>query len=202
MSVAQSAMHAPVVKIAAGAVIILCAVGVGAMTGLIPGVSSQDEPAQSVAAEPANSPVSAPVPAEKAAPKRAVAKESAAREPVRTAAAAPVCADCGIVQSVQAVEVKGEASGAGAIVGGVAGLVVGNQIGSGKGKTLAKVAGAAGGAYAGHQIEKNMKKAVQYQVTVRMNDGALRTVSQPTDAGLTAGTRVKVVGDTVVRDAS
>lgn len=198
MSTVPSVMHAPIVKIAAGAVIILCAVGVGAITGVIPGVSSQDKLEQQVDAGIGAAPKGSPAPVEKTVAKRAPVKEAAVRQPVRTAA---VCADCGVVQSVQPVEVKGEASGAGAVVGGLAGLVVGNQIGSGKGKTLAKVAGAAGGAYAGHQVEKNMKKTVQYQVTVRMHDGTLRTISHPTN-DLTVGGRVKVVGDAIVPGAS
>lgn len=204
MSVIQTSTTAPIVKIAAGAVILLCAVGVAAMTGVIPGVSSQekapamqDRPAAETIA-PQEPVVSAPAKThavEKHAPAGRVAKE-----PTRVAAAAPVCVECGVVESVQAVEVKGEASGAGAIAGGLAGLVLGNQIGQGKGRTLAKVAGAAGGAYAGHQIEKNVKKTVQYQVAVRMNDGTYRTLSQPNADGLSAGTRVRVVGDAIMRD--
>ncbi|MFL6648688.1 MAG: glycine zipper 2TM domain-containing protein [Sulfurifustaceae bacterium] len=185
-------------KLAAGAVIVLSAVGVGVMTGLIPGVSSQDKPAQ-VASQESQAPVaSTPAPAKHTQAKSAthVATAEQARERVTTA---PACADCGVVESVDTVEVKGQGSGAGAVAGGLAGLVIGNQIGQGKGRTLAKVAGAVGGAYAGNEIEKNMKKTVQYQVAVRMNDGSLRTITLASADGLTAGTRVKVAGDTVVR---
>lgn len=195
MSTAQ-ATTAPIVRIAAAAVIILSAVGVGAMTGLIPGVPSQDKPAQTAEAPAALAPATNTAePAKRAPPK------PAAKEPVKVAAAAPACLNCGVVTSVEAVEVQGEASGAGAVIGGVAGLVVGNQIGKGKGKTLAKIAGAAGGAYAGHQIEKNTKKAVEYRITVRLNDGSVRTLAQPSDNGLTAGTRVKIVDDRIVRES-
>lgn len=197
MSVSQAA-GLPVVKLAAGAVIVLSAVGVGVMTGLIPGVSSQDRPAQVAPLESQAPAASIPAPT----------KHVHARSPVHVATAepakegappAPVCADCGVVESVNTVEVKGQGSGAGAVAGGIAGLILGNQIGQGKGRTLAKVAGAVGGAYAGNEIEKNVKKSVQYQVSVRMDDGSFRTLTLASNDGLTAGAHVKVVGDTIVR---
>ena len=201
MSVAQSA-GLPIVKIAAGAIIVLSAVGVGVMTGLIPGVSSQDKPAavaQQEAAPPPASQAAKHVQAP-AAPEHFKAAEQHTRIAAAQPAPAPVCTTCGVVESVQQIEVKGEASGVGAVAGGVAGLVIGNQIGQGKGRTLAKIAGAAGGAYAGHEIEKNMKKTVQYQVGVRMNDGTRRTITMASNEGLSAGVRVKVVGDTLERE--
>jgi len=196
VAVAETA-QLPIVKIAAGAVIVLCALAGGVITGLIPGVSSQDKPPEAVEAPAPPQAASPPVEHAAPVPKRRV--QVAASEPARKPAA-PVCTECGVIEAVNAVEVKGEGSGAGAVVGGVAGLIVGNQIGHGKGKTLAKVAGAAGGAYAGHQIEKNMKKTTQYEVAVRMNDGSFRTITQASADGLTAGAHVKVVDNTVVRD--
>jgi outer membrane lipoprotein SlyB len=209
----------PIMKIAAGAVIVLCAVGIGVLTGLIPGVSSQDKsaapaqtPAAAVTAESGGTPnVGAPA---KQAAVKPVAKKHArvsapAPAPARVAAAEPikqekalppVCHECGVVESVNAVEVKGQSSGAGAVAGGIAGLILGNQIGQKNGRTLAKIAGAAGGAYLGNEIEKNAKKAVQYQVAVRMDDGTERTITQTSDAGLTAGTRVKIVDGAIVRN--
>jgi outer membrane lipoprotein SlyB len=191
-----TAAQLPIVKIAAGAVIVLSAVGVGVMTGLIPGVASNDRaaieaqaPAETAQATPAAQPT----------PVKPVVKQRVASAPVRQAkSAAPVCADCGVVESVRAVEMKGEASGAGAVAGAVGGLIVGNQIGSGRGKTLAKVAGAAGGAYAGHQIEKNMRKTTQYEVALRMDDGSRRTVTQASGEGLSVGARVRVMEGAVV----
>lgn len=193
LSVAQL----PIVKLAAGAVIVLSAVGVGVMTGLIPGVASNDRPAPEAIApttEPANKQSS--VAAKPVTPERV-------REPIRQARAVapPACYDCGVVQSVRSVEVKGEATGVGAVAGGIAGLVIGNQIGDGRGKTLAKVAGAAGGAYAGHQIEKNARKTVQYEIAVRMQDGSYRTIIQPSSDGLSPGVRVRIVNDGVVRES-
>jgi hypothetical protein len=45
--------------------------------------------------------------------------------------AAPVCASCGHVESVQALEQAAPATGLGAVAGGVLGGVLGNQVGKG-----------------------------------------------------------------------
>lgn len=108
-------------------------------------------------------------------------------------AAAPKCSDCGVVESVQEVDEKGQATGVGAVVGGVAGAVIGNQIGHGSGKTLARVLGAAGGAVVGHQVERNARASKRYDIAVRMEDGELRTVSQEQQPTWRAGDKVRVV---------
>src|SRR4029078_4722295 len=71
--------------------------------------------------------------------------------------AQPCCNDCGVVQSVNAIQQKGQSSGVGMVAGGVVGGVVGSQIGSGHGNTVATIAAAGLGAVAGNQIEKNTK---------------------------------------------
>ena len=178
----------PIVKIAAGAVIVASAVGVGVATGLIPGVSSQEQPAQVASVAPA--------------PSKPVAATRARSAPARRAkpAAAPVCANCAVVEAITAVKVKGKASGAGAAAGGVAGLVVGNQIGSGRGKKLAKIAGAVGGAFAGHEIEKNMRAKVQYDITLRMDTGARQTITLDTNEGVNVGDHVKIIDNMLVKN--
>lgn len=109
--------------------------------------------------------------------------------------AAAACAQCGVVESVQAVKVKGEASGVGAVAGGVLGGVVGNQFGGGNGRTAMTVLGAVGGGVAGHEIEKNVKAKTVYSVRVRMDDGSLRTLQQSQAPAV--GARVKVDGTTL-----
>lgn len=89
-----------------------------------------------------------------------------------------VCATCGRVESVMAIERKGEAQGVGAVAGGVLGAVLGNQVGKGNGRAIATVLGAVGGGMAGNTIEKNVSKTTVYQVQVRMEDGSLRMVEQ------------------------
>ncbi len=114
---------------------------------------------------------------------------------------AAVCADCGTVQSVTAVQRQGQVNGVpvgnttiglGTVAGGVIGGLLGNQVGNGNGKTLATVAGVAGGAYAGNTIEKNMKKVTVYDVRVRMDDGSMRNLDIST--AVPVGSKVIVEG--------
>ncbi len=107
-------------------------------------------------------------------------------------ARAPVCASCGRVESVQAVQEAAPATGVGAIAGGVLGGVLGNQVGKGNGRTAATVLGALGGGYLGHTVEQRTRTTTAYQIRVRMDDGSVRTFtrSQP----VAQGTPVRVDG--------
>lgn len=109
-------------------------------------------------------------------------------------AAAPPCASCGTVIAVREVQVKGSASGVGAVAGGLTGAVVGNQFGRGDGRTAMTVLGAAGGAYAGNSIEKNMNQSTAWRITVRMDDESHRTVSQPEPPAFAVGDKVRIAG--------
>lgn len=115
-----------------------------------------------------------------------------------------VCATCGTVESVVAVERQGQVNGVavggttiglGTVAGGVVGGLLGKQMGGGNGKTAMTVLGVAGGAVAGNAIEKNMKKVTVYQVRVRMDDGSVRTIEQP--AAVQVGAKVVVEGNTL-----
>lgn len=108
------------------------------------------------------------------------------------AAPAPVCANCGTVQSVQQVEHRGEGTGLGAVAGGVLGAVVGHQVGQGNGNTLATLIGAGGGALAGNTVEKNVRKSVSWKVNVQMADGSLRTFNFANQPGFGPGEPVRV----------
>ena len=108
------------------------------------------------------------------------------------------CNNCGVIESINTVEVKGQGSGLGAVAGGVTGALIGNQIGRGNGNTVATIAGMAGGAYAGNEIEKNMKKSSRYQVRVRMNDGTLRTTYSSSAPAFAIGDRVRIMNGQVV----
>jgi outer membrane lipoprotein SlyB len=154
----------PLVAGAAVTVMVFSALGIAAITGILPGAMSQ----KSAEATPG---------------------------PVQPAAAA--CPSCGTVESIRSVEVRGDATGVGAVAGGVTGAVVGHQLGNGRGNTAMTVLGAAGGAYAGNEIEKNVKKHVVYRVTVKMDDGSFRTVSQAAEPAFAVGDKVRVVQGTL-----
>lgn len=127
---------------------------------------------------------------ERAAPRPAqpIPARQPERQPLPVAQArpaAPVCASCGHVESVQAVEQAAPATGLGAVAGGVLGGVLGNQVGKGSGRTAATVLGAVGGGYVGHKVEERARSTTVYQMRVRMQDGSVRsfTRAQPVAEG-------------------
>lgn len=112
---------------------------------------------------------------------------------------ASVCAYCGVVEGVRAVQRKGEGSGVGAVAGGVVGAVVGHQMGGGTGKSAMTVLGALGGGLAGNEIEKRSKSSTEYEVRVRMDGGSLRTFTSATAPTLGAAVIVNDKGFHVVQ---
>jgi outer membrane lipoprotein SlyB len=171
----------PLIIIAAVAIILFCAAGFAAIMGWIP-KSGADTDLPEATKAVATTKTAAATP------------KQAAKEPVQPKQAAkPVCRDCGVIQSVNAVEKAGEGSGVGAVAGGVVGGVVGHQIGNGRGQDLATVAGAVGGAVAGHHIEKHVKKTTVYNVTVKLDDGTTRVLTQSQAPTYRSGDRVRIV---------
>lgn len=121
----------------------------------------------------------------------ATAKPAVAPKPAQRVAAA-ACTTCGVIESVQAVKRKGEATGVGAVAGGVAGAVLGHQMGKGHGRDAMTVIGAVGGGVAGHEIEKQARATTVYEVRVRMEDGSVRTLER--SAPPPVGQRVRLEG--------
>lgn len=110
------------------------------------------------------------------------------------------CTNCGVVEAVNVIEVKGDGNYLGMIAGGLAGALLGHQVGGGSGKQIATVAGAAGGALAGNEIEKRMKTTKHYEVITRLENGGTQAVSYETDPGYKVGDRVRVENGTLVRN--
>jgi outer membrane lipoprotein SlyB len=103
------------------------------------------------------------------------------------------CQNCGVVQSVNSFQQKGQSSGVGVVAGGVLGGVLGHQIGSGRGNTVATVAGVGLGAVAGNQVEKNVNTTTKWAVSIRMDNGTLRTFNYSNAPTVVAGDRVKLI---------
>jgi outer membrane lipoprotein SlyB len=170
-------MTHPLVLGAAASVMVVSLVGAAAIGGLLPNARS----------DKAETPVHGNAPAAGAGLSNAPGLVSGGS----------LCASCGTVESVHAVEQKGSATGLGAVAGGLTGAVVGNQMGRGNGNTAMTLLGAAGGALAGNEIEKNLKHRYSYRVTVRMDDGSFRTVSQSNAPAVASGERVRIVSGAV-----
>lgn len=137
-----------------------------------PPLASQGPGGQAVVpSNTARAPAQAPARATTPAPAVAAAPAPAPRE---------ICAVCGRVESVHTVQTAAPATGVGAVAGGVLGGVLGNQIGHGGGRAAATVIGAVGGGYLGNTVEQRTRTKTSYQVQVRMDNGALRTVTTST----------------------
>src|SRR6187401_1892854 len=122
----------PLMLIAAIAVIVFSVVGIATMMGWLPNVESKTDPAAKSA------------PATKSS-------ASSTNRPRVAYSGAGACPDCGVVESIRAVESKGKGTGLGMLGGAVVGGILGNQVGRGDGRTAATVVGAGAGAYAGNE---------------------------------------------------
>ncbi|MCK9684927.1 glycine zipper 2TM domain-containing protein [Scleromatobacter humisilvae] len=107
--------------------------------------------------------------------------------------AAATCRECGVVESVAAVKVQGQTNGVGAVAGGLGGALVGNRIAGRHDRTLGGVVGAVGGGLLGNAIEKHERTTTVFDVSVRMDDGTLRTVRESTSPAV--GEKVRVEAD-------
>ena len=102
-----------------------------------------------------------------------------------------------MIESVNEVERAGDGTGLGAVGGAIAGGALGNTMGRGRGNLAMSVLGAVGGAIAGHQVEKKVRASKSYEITVRFDDGSIRTVSQSTPPAWRAGDKVRVDGGSI-----
>jgi outer membrane lipoprotein SlyB len=169
----------PLVAGAAAAVIIAAGVGVAAITGVLPGSN----------AEMAPTPEAKPVQAPKA---RVAAAPQAQHKPV------PVCRECGVIVEVKETDVLGKGTGVGAVAGGVGGAVIGHELGNNRAGTAI---GAVVGAVAGHQIERKAREHKKYEISVRMNDGTVKSITEESGSAVSwkSGDRVRVGTDGVIR---
>src|SRR4051812_15517505 len=206
----------PLVAAAAVSVTVFSAVGVAAVTGLIPhSKGSMNEQTPLAAVE---QPQAMPAPIPQATPATSAPKKHVVRKapkPAETVAYAdtpayapppPPVAQApqvyeapkpavkpgvlGTVESVREVDVKGDAKGVGAVGGGVAGAVLGHNIGDHN--KLVTVLGAAGGALLGNQIEKQVRTTKQWEMAVRYDDGTTQVFKSEQAPSWHQGDRVRL----------
>ena len=207
----------PLLTAAAISVTVFSAVGVAALTGIVPhSIGSQKDlaPLQIPAevAKPVEPAIThpAPQPSAKPAARKPVARAHTpqptppiaysdfGREPPLAQVEAPrpivKAGNLATVQSVREVKDPGQHTGLGPIAGGIAGAVLGDQVG-GKGNTrkVLTVLGAAGGAYAGREIEKQARATKHWEIDLRRDDGAIETIRSDVAPPYGAGDRVRVV---------
>lgn len=99
----------------------------------------------------------------------------------------------GVVESVRQVTIEGSKSGVGTIAGGVVGGVAGSNIGGGKGSTIGTILGAVAGGVAGSAIEQGTTKKQGLEITVKLDNGELRAITQDADESFRPGERVRLL---------
>lgn len=151
---------------------------------------------QVAAATPATA--SNPPPADAVpAPPPASASSGPARKVIETPPPA-ICRECGVIENIEAIQQKGEGSGLGAVGGAILGGVLGNQVGEGSGKKLARIGGAVLGGFAGNEVERRARTVSHYQVTVRMDDGTRRVITEQSAPSWRVGDAVRVRNGEIV----
>jgi outer membrane lipoprotein SlyB len=101
------------------------------------------------------------------------------------------------VESVRAVRISsnnGQPSGLGAIGGGALGAVAGSTVGGGRGSIVTGIIGGIAGAVAGNAVENRAAVQNGVEVTVRLDNGDLRAITQSaTGEMFRAGERVRLL---------
>ncbi|MES1982332.1 MAG: glycine zipper 2TM domain-containing protein [Pseudomonadota bacterium] len=198
----DSAKSNPYIIVASIAVVLFSLVGIASMSGMFKDTAkpslSEQLPASATSSAATATPAAQPAPTTSGQAVVVQRTETTTTvQPQRPHVA--VCHNCGVITSIKAVEQSGQGGALGVVAGGIVGGLLGNQVGNGSGRDIATVAGAIGGGYAGKQIEGKARSTQSFVVTVRMNDGETRTVTQQTQPDLLVGDKVKVVDGSLVR---
>jgi outer membrane lipoprotein SlyB len=206
----------PMLWVAAASVTVMSLVGIAKFTGVLP---DTDKPPAAPEAPPPR--IAEAPPAQQAAHQKSATAPKprpAAAHPNAVAALPPPpgspaepappppppppsplrCHDCGVIETIQVQQIKGEGSGLGAIGGAILGGVLGHQVGEGSGKQLARIGGAVLGGFAGNEVERRERASQRYEITVRLDDGSRRVISRTSPPPWQPGERVRVEGDEIL----
>ncbi len=93
------------------------------------------------------------------------------------------------VVSVRQVNVSSSDSSAGSVIGAIGGGVAGSTIGHGRGSLLGALGGAALGSIAGNYAQEGLSKQAGVEYIVKLDSGAMRTITQGTDVNMQPGQR-------------
>ena len=100
----------------------------------------------------------------------------------------------GVVESVRQVSIEGSKSGVGTVAGGLVGGVAGSNLGGGsRGSAIGSILGAVAGGVAGNAIEQGTTKKQGLEITVKLDNGELRAITQEADEAFRPGERVRLL---------
>ena len=99
----------------------------------------------------------------------------------------------GVVESVREVVIDGGSGYAGAIAGGAVGGAAGSRVGGGSGASVSSVLGAVAGSLAGQALTQQAGKKPGVEITVRLESGELRAVTQKAGEAFKPGEPVRLL---------
>jgi outer membrane lipoprotein SlyB len=101
----------------------------------------------------------------------------------------------GTVESVRNVTIANPETGVGTLTGGALGGLAGSEVGHGKGSAAAGIVGAVAGGLLGQHVERQSINHPGFEITVHLDDGELRAITQLADETFRPGDRVRLVSD-------
>ncbi|MGJ7916963.1 glycine zipper 2TM domain-containing protein [Massilia sp. LXY-6] len=101
----------------------------------------------------------------------------------------------GTVESVRNVTIASPESGVGTMSGAALGGLGGSQVGGGNGSIATGIIGAVAGGLIGQQVERGAGKRAGFEITVKLDSGELRAITQPADEMFRPGERVRLLSN-------
>ncbi|MFS8978518.1 outer membrane lipoprotein [Cupriavidus necator] len=100
----------------------------------------------------------------------------------------------GVVEGVREVTIQGGQTGAGTLAGSaIGGIAAGSTIGGGNGAVAAGILGAILGGIAGSATENKINQRRGLEITVRLENGEMRAITQEADEVFRPGERVRLL---------
>ena len=101
----------------------------------------------------------------------------------------------GTVESVRNVTIANPESGVGTMAGAALGGLGGSQVGRGNGSAAVGIIGAVAGGIIGNRVENQANNRPGFEITVRLENGELRSITQAADEMFRPGERVRLLSN-------
>lgn len=99
----------------------------------------------------------------------------------------------GVVESVRPVKLEGTKTPIGTATGAAVGGIAGGSVGNGRGSAVGAVLGAVVGGIAGAMAEEGITRKDAFEITVKLDSGALVAIVQEADEQFQAGDKVRLI---------
>lgn len=99
------------------------------------------------------------------------------------------------VESVRTVTIDKGETGTGVLAGAALGGLAGSAAGGGRGSIATGIIGAVAGGMIGKSVEANAANKPGFEITVRLENGELRSIVQDADEAFRPGERVRLLSD-------